>query len=173
MTPSIAIGVSSCLLGEKVRYDGGHKLDTYIRDILGASFRLVGVCPEKECGLPVPREKMRLEGDPASPRLVTIRTRIDLTGQMLAYCQTRVVELEGEDLCGFIFKNNSPSSGLAGVKIFNNGVVTGSGSGLFAAAVVRHFPHLPVVEAESLADPAIRAGFIEQVRNYHREKINQ
>jgi len=170
LTSPIAIGVSSCLLGELVRYDGGHKLDTYIRDILGVSFRLVGVCPEKECGLPVPREKMRLEGDPASPHLITIFSRIDLTEQMLAYCRAKVVELESEELCGFIFKKNSPSSGLAGVKIFNNSVATDTGSGLFAAAVVRHFPHLPVVEDESLAIPAVLADFIEQILSYHRLK---
>ena len=169
-TTPITIGVSSCLLGEQVRYDGGHKLDPYIRDTLGRFFRLVGVCPEVGCGLPVPREAMRLEGDPASPRLVTRLSRIDLTEQMLAYCSAKIVELEREDLCGFIFKKDSPSSGLSGVKIFNNGVTTNTASGLFASAVVGHFPGLPVVEDESLADPAARADFIEQVRNYHRWK---
>ena len=86
MTDSIKIGVSSCLLGELVRYDGGHKHDRYITDILGNYFSFVPVCPEVGCGLPIPREAMRLEGDPANPRLMTGRSRIDLTEQMLAFC---------------------------------------------------------------------------------------
>src|SRR5512147_2431146 len=95
-TPSpIKIGVSSCLLGEKVRYDGGHKHDRYITDVLGNFFTFVPVCPEVGCGMPVPREAMRLEGDPAAPRLVTGKTRQDKTGQMLEFCRTRVRELEG------------------------------------------------------------------------------
>jgi uncharacterized protein YbbK (DUF523 family) len=81
----IAVGVSSCLLGERVRYDGGHKLDRTITDCLGRIFRLVPVCPETGCGMPPPREAMRLEGDPAAPRLVTRQSRIDLTDQMLAW----------------------------------------------------------------------------------------
>src|SRR5512137_468608 len=102
MTDPITLGVSSCLLGQKVRYDGGHKHDRYITDILGRFFRCVPVCPEEEAGMPVPREAMRLEGDPASPRLVTINTRIDKTEQMLSFSRWKVVELEREDLCGFI-----------------------------------------------------------------------
>src|SRR5512133_3405772 len=99
MSNSINIGVSSCLLGEKVRYDGGHKHDRYITDTLGRFFRFVPVCPEVGFGLPVPREAMRLEGDPAAPRLVTSRTGIDLTDQMLDFCRRKVVELEQQDLC--------------------------------------------------------------------------
>lgn len=112
MGNSIKIGVSSCLLGEPVRYDGGHKHDHYITDILGNCFSLVPVCPEVGCGLPVPREAMRLEGDPEAPRLLTHQSRGDLTAPMLAFCAAKVKELEQEDLCGFIFKKNSPSCGL-------------------------------------------------------------
>ena len=119
MTKPIKLGVSSCLLGEHVRYDGGHKHDRYITDTLGCYFSFVPVCTEVGCGMPVPREAMRLEGDPASPRLVTSRTRIDKTEQMLAFCRTRVRELETEDLCGFIFKKGSPSSGLYRVKVYS------------------------------------------------------
>lgn len=104
MSNSIAVGVSSCLLGEQVRYDGGHKHDHYVTDTLGRFFRFVPVCPEVGCGLPVPREAMRLEGDPAAPRLVTSRTAIDLTERMLEYCKRTVQELDKEELCGFIFK---------------------------------------------------------------------
>lgn len=170
MTSQIRIGVSSCLLGEKVRYDGGHKHDRYLTDILGRFFRFVPVCPEVECGMPIPREAMRLEGDPAAPRLVTNRTRIDKTGQMLDFCRKKVVELEDEDLCGFIFKKGSPSSGLYRVKVYNQGVPAKSGSGLFAAAVVRHFPLLPVEEEGRLNDPHIRENFIERVFTLRRWK---
>jgi len=160
--------VSSCLLGEKVRYDGGHKLDHYVTDVLGRFFSFVPVCPEVECGMSVPREAMRLEGDPASPRLVTHQTRLDKTEQMLDFCRQKVTALEAEELCGFIFKKNSPSSGLFRVKVYGGGRPARSGSGLFAAAVVRHFPHLPVEEEGRLNDPAIRENFLERVFSYHR-----
>lgn len=170
MTDSITVGVSSCLLGEHVRYDGGHTHDRYITDTLGNYFRFMPVCPEVGCGLPVPREAMRLEGDPATPRLMTRNTRIDLTQQMLAFCSTKVRELENADLCGFIFKKNSPSSGMYRVKVYNSGMPTKSGSGLFAAAVARHFPLLPMEEEGRLNDPQLRENFIERVFSYRRWK---
>jgi uncharacterized protein YbgA (DUF1722 family)/uncharacterized protein YbbK (DUF523 family) len=170
MTRPIKLGVSSCLLGEHVRYDGGHKHDRYITDTLGRYFTFVPVCPEVGCGMPVPREAMRLEGDPASPRLVTGRSRVDRTEQMLAFCETRVRELEEEELCGFIFKKGSPSSGLYRVKVYSNGMAKRSGSGLFAAAVTRHFPLLPVEEEGRLNDPDIRENFIERVFSLRRWK---
>jgi uncharacterized protein YbgA (DUF1722 family)/uncharacterized protein YbbK (DUF523 family) len=170
MTTPIKLGVSSCLLGEHVRYDGGHKHDRYITDTLGLYFSFVPVCPEVGCGMPVPREAMRLEGDPASPRLVSNRSRIDKTEQMLAFCRTRVRELETEDLCGFIFKKGSPSSGLYRVKVYGNGMAARSGSGLFAAAMTSHFPLLPVEEEGRLNDPDIRENFIERVFSFRRWK---
>jgi uncharacterized protein YbgA (DUF1722 family)/uncharacterized protein YbbK (DUF523 family) len=170
MACPIAVGVSACLLGENVRYDGGHRHDLYITDILGRFFSFVPVCPEVECGMTVPREPMRLEGDPAAPWLMTIRSRIDKTGQMISFCRSRVKELEQEDLCGFIFKKNSPSSGLFRVKIHDNSNRTRPGSGLFAAEVVRHFPLLPVEEEGRLNDPVIRENFIERVFSYRRWK---
>jgi len=170
MTTQLKIGVSACLLGEKVRYDGGHKHDRYITDTLGRFFTFVPVCPEVECGMPVPREAMRLEGDPAAPRLMTRQSRIDKTGQMLEFCERKVRELEGEELCGFIFKKDSPSSGLFRVKVYNNGMAARSGSGLFAAAVARHFPLLPLEEEGRLNDPCIRENFIERVFCYRRWK---
>lgn len=168
MTAPITIGVSSCLLGENVRYDGGHKHDRYITDTLGRFFRFVSVCPEVGCGLPVPRETMRLEGDPDSPRLITGRSRQDLTDRMQDYCRAKVVELERENLCGFIFKKNSPSSGLYRVKVYHSGMPAKSGSGLFASALVRHFPLLPVEEEGRLNDPPIRENFLERVFCYSR-----
>ncbi len=163
MSSSIAVGVSSCLLGEQVRYDGGHKHDHYITDTLGLFFRFVPVCPEVGCGLPIPREAMRLEGDPTAPRLVTNRTGVDLTDRMDEYCRRRVRELEKEDLCGFIFKKGSPSSGLFRVKVYNKGIPVKSGRGLFAEAFVRHFPLVPVEEEGRLYDMNIRENFIERI----------
>ena len=163
MESRIKIGVSACLLGKKVRYDGGHKLDRYITDTLGRFFTFVPVCPEVGCGLPVPRAAMRLEGAPLHPRLVTIRDGVDLTEQMLAWCRKTVVELEREELCGFIFKKGSPSCEPFRVEVYNHGMPAGSGRGLFAAAVAGHFPHLPVEEEGRLSDPEVRGNFIERV----------
>jgi len=168
MNNPISIGVSACLLGEKVRYDGGHRHDHYLTDILGRYFRLVPVCPEVGSGMPIPREAMRLEGDPADPRLVTRQSRIDLTQQMRTFCLERVASLESEGVRGFIFKKNSPSSGLHRVKVYRDGNFTSNGRGLFAAEVVRRFPFLPVEEEDRLGDPAIRENFIERVFTYAR-----
>ncbi len=171
MTGEIKIGVSSCLLGEKVRYDGGHKIDRSITDILGRFCRYVPVCPEVGCGLPVPREAMRLEGDPAAPRLVKSRTRIDLTDRMLDYCRGKVTELEREELCGFIFKSRSPSCALFPVEVFSTGG-NGRSRGLFAAAVTEHFPFLPVEEEGRLNDPENREDFMARVFAYSRIQIS-
>jgi uncharacterized protein YbgA (DUF1722 family)/uncharacterized protein YbbK (DUF523 family) len=171
MSAAIKVGVSACLLGEPVRYDGGHKHDHYITATLGRYFSFVPVCPEVECGMPTPREAMRLEGDPAAPRLMTRLSRIDKTEQMLAFCENRLRELAQADLCGFIFKKDSPSSGLFRVKVYGSGgMATKSGSGLFAAAVAGHFPLLPLEEEGRLNDPAIRENFIERVFSYRRWK---
>ena len=170
MVSTPKIGVSSCLLGEKVRYDGDHKHDRYLTDVLGPLVSFVPVCPEVGAGLPVPREPMRLEGDRSAPRLVTTRTRIDLTDRMSAFCREKVVELEREDLCGFIFKKGSPSSGLHRVKVYNRGAAARSGRGLFAQAVTEHFPLLPVEEEGRLSDPALRENFLERVFAYRRWK---
>jgi uncharacterized protein YbbK (DUF523 family) len=119
MTERIRLGVSSCLLGADVRFDGGHKHDRFLTDTLGQYVEFVPVCPEVECGLGVPQESMRLVGNPQSPHLVTIRTPVDHTDRMLSLARKRVKELEKEDLCGFIFKNGSPSSGMERVKVRN------------------------------------------------------
>lgn len=170
MASTLKIGVSSCLLGEKVRYDGGHKHDRYLTDVLGPLVSFVPVCPEVGAGLPVPRETMRLEGDPGAPRLVTTRSRVDLTERMAAFCREQVESLEREELCGFIFKKDSPSSGLHRVKVYNRGVAARSGRGLFAQAVTDHFPHLPVEEEGRLSDPTLRENFLERIFAYRRWK---
>lgn len=171
MSAAIKVGVSACLLGEAVRYDGGHKHDHYITATLGRFFSFVPVCPEVESGMPTPREAMRLEGDPAAPLLMTRQSRSDKTGQMLAFCDRKLRELEREDLCGFIFKKGSPSSGLFRVKVYGTGGMPAkSGSGIFAAAVARHFPLLPLEEEGRLNDPGIRENFIERIFSYRRWK---
>ncbi len=160
----IRIGVSQCLLGEPVRYDGQHKRNHFITDMLARYFDFVGVCPEVECGLGVPRESMRLVGDPAQPRLVTTRSAIDHTERMQSWTMRRVVELESEDLNGYIFKSRSPSSGMENVKVYNEkGGIAGKAPGLFAKAFMAHFPTLPCEDEGRLNDPDIRENFIERV----------
>ena len=162
----VRIGVSSCLLGERVRYDGADKHDPLLVGMLGSFFAFVSVCPEVGCGMTTPREAMRLEGDPDRPRLVAIESRSDRTETMLAYCRSKVVELEAAELCGFVFKKNSPSCGLCGVMVHRDGIAVAGGSGLFAARVVAHFPELPVEEAESLNRPDLMEHFVARVFRY-------
>jgi len=167
----IKIGISTCLLGEKVRYDGGHKLDRYITDTLGNYFEWLPVCPEVEYGLPVPRESMHLIGDPASPRLVTVRTGIDHTEGMKKWAEDKLRQLEKEDLCGFIFKSRSPSSGIGGIKVYTlSGMPSNKGTGIFGGAFMRYFPLIPVIDDGRLHNPNLRENFIEQVLVYKRWK---
>jgi uncharacterized protein YbgA (DUF1722 family)/uncharacterized protein YbbK (DUF523 family) len=164
MEKPIRIGISTCLLGENVRFDGGHKHDRFLTDTLGQYVEYVPVCPEVECGLGIPREAMRLIGDPASPRLVTTHTSRDMTERMLAYAGARVAELEKEDLGGFVFKSGSPSSGMERVRVYNDkGMPSLKGVGLFAGAFMEHFPLLPVEEDGRLNDPLLRENFIERI----------
>jgi len=165
----ITLGISSCLLGNAVRYDGGHKLDHFLTDTLGRYVDWVPVCPEVECGLQVPREAMHLVGDPEDPRLVTLRTGIDLTARMKRWAKKKVSELEKKDLSGFVFKSRSPSSGMRGVKIYTEkGMPKATGSGIFAHAFMNAFPLLPVEDEGRLHDPALRENFIERVFVYRR-----
>jgi uncharacterized protein YbgA (DUF1722 family)/uncharacterized protein YbbK (DUF523 family) len=160
----IRLGISTCLLGENVRYDGGHKLDRFLTDTLGQYVEYVPVCPEVECGLSIPREAMRLAGNAESPRLVTVRTGQDMTERMLTWAKKRVKELEKKDLCGFIFKSGSPSSGMERVKVYNDrGMPEKKGTGMFARAFMEHFPLIPVEEEGRLHDPKLRENFIESI----------
>jgi uncharacterized protein YbgA (DUF1722 family)/uncharacterized protein YbbK (DUF523 family) len=160
----IKIGISSCLLGNAVRYDGGHKLDRFLRDTLGQYVDYVPVCPETECGMGIPRESMRLEGKTGAPRLVTHRTREDKTEMMLRWAKKRVAKLEAENLCGFIFKSDSPSSGMERVKVYDDkGMPAKTGIGIFARIFMEHFPLLPVEEEGRLHDTDLRENFIERI----------
>jgi len=169
MEDRIRMGVSRCLLGENVRYDGGHKLDRYVTETLARHFDIIGVCPEVEYGLPTPREALHLSGGPEEPRLVTTRTGIDHTDGMQRWAVQRVTELEGEGLAGFIFKSRSPSSGMQGVKVYGeSGIPARKGTGLFARAFMERFPLVPVEDEGRLNDLRIRENFLERVFVYHR-----
>jgi uncharacterized protein YbbK (DUF523 family) len=164
METTIALGVSACLLGENVRYNGGHSRDPFICDTLSEYVRFVPVCPEVECGFPIPRESLRLVGDPDSPRLVTTKTGVDHTGKMVGWCSRKVKALEQEDLCGFIFKKGSPSSGMERVRVYTEkGMPSNRGVGMFARAFMKHFPLLPVEEDGRLHDAKLRENFIEAI----------
>jgi uncharacterized protein YbgA (DUF1722 family)/uncharacterized protein YbbK (DUF523 family) len=165
----IRLGISTCLMGEPVRYDGGHKLDRFLTETLGQYVEYIPVCPEVECGLPVPRESMRLEGDPDSPRLVASRSKQDMTDRMVQWARKRVVELERIGLFGFIFKSDSPSSGMERVSVYNErGIPVKRGVGMFARAFMEHFPLLPVEEEGRLHDPSLRENFIERIFTLRR-----
>ncbi len=161
----IPIGVSACLLGDKVRFDGQHKHDPFLTGTLGPYFAYVPICPEVGCGLPVPREAMHLVGTPDAPRLVGVRSGTDFTAQMLAYCERTVDVLKDKNLHGFIFKARSPSSGLFRVKLYaeDGNASNQYTSGLFARAFTHAFPTLPCEEEGRLNDPSLRENFIERV----------
>lgn len=165
----ITLGISACLMGERVRYDGGHARDSYITDTLGKYFNWVPVCPEVEMGLPVPRESMRLVGDPAAPRLVGRVSGADHTDEMLTWAGRRLEELASLGLAGFIFKSRSPSSGIGGVKVYTSeGMPSRRGTGIFGGAFIRRFPSLPVIDDGRLRNPSLRENFIERVFVYGR-----
>ena len=164
MLSPIKIGISSCLLGNKVRYDGGHSHDRFLTQTLGMFTEYVPVCPEVECGMPIPREAVRLEGDPEHPKLITRKTGIDKTGQMQAWIKDKLGLLEKENLCGFIFKSKSPSSGLYRIKVYGEDhKMRENGVGLFARAFTKKFPRIPVEEDGRLNDPKLREQFIESI----------
>lgn len=165
----IKVGISACLLGDKVRWDAGHKKDRYITDILGAYFRFVPVCPEVEVGMGVPRESVRLVGDVSSPRMVGNKTGEDWTDRMHAYTTKRVKQLERYNFSGYILKKDSPSCGMERVRVYQkSGIPLKQGRGFFGGAVVDHFPDLPIEEEGRLNDPALRENFIVRVFAYSR-----
>jgi uncharacterized protein YbgA (DUF1722 family)/uncharacterized protein YbbK (DUF523 family) len=168
--PRIRLGISACLLGERVRFDGGHKRDAFLVETLGRFVEWVPVCPEVESGMGAPREPMRLVRQAGGElHLRVTGTGEDLTGMMNRYTRRRIEELAGDDLCGFVLKKNSPTCGLERVKAFGTtGKPAKPGRGLFASAIVSRFPLLPVEEEGRLDDPRLRENFVERVFAYQR-----
>jgi uncharacterized protein YbgA (DUF1722 family)/uncharacterized protein YbbK (DUF523 family) len=165
----IRIGISSCLLGNGVRFDGGHKRDTFLTDTFGPFVEWLPVCPEVECGLGTPRPSMRLVHVEGAVRLRTVKEGIDLTDRMSKYVERRVEDLGLEDLGGYVLKKDSPTCGLERVRIYHpSGAPDRAGRGLFASRLAQRFPHLPVEEEGRLADPRLRENFVERVFAYAR-----
>lgn len=165
----IRVGISSCLLGEEVRYDGGHQKDAYITGVLARHFTWVPVCPELEVGMGVPREPIRLVGDAAAPRLLGVTSGTDHTERMDAFARRRVEELRRRELSGYILKRGSPSCGLERVKLYaGDGPPARTGTGLFARALTDALPLLPVEEEGRLNDAKLRDNFITRVFAYRR-----
>jgi uncharacterized protein YbgA (DUF1722 family)/uncharacterized protein YbbK (DUF523 family) len=165
----VRIGISACLLGEHVRFDGGHKRDAFLTETFGQFVEWVPVCPEVECGLGTPREAMRLVRAEHGLRLLTVKTGRDLTASMERYSRSRVSALVREDLSGYVLKKDSPSCGLERVKIYDShGSPARRGRGVFAAALAAAFSHLPIEEEGRLADPRLRDNFVERVFAYSR-----
>ena len=165
----VRVGISACLLGEAVRYDGGHKRDGFLADTFGRFVEWVPVCPEVECGFGTPREPIRLIRAGRDIKMMTVNTEVDLTPQMKAFVQRRLPELEAERLSGYVLKKDSPSCGLERVKLYDRrGAAVRSGRGVFAAALAERFPSLPIEEEGRLSDPRLRENFVERVFAYWR-----
>jgi uncharacterized protein YbgA (DUF1722 family)/uncharacterized protein YbbK (DUF523 family) len=165
----IRIGISSCLLGDKVRFDGGHKRDAFVVETLGQYFHWVPVCPEMEIGLGTPRESLRLVGTAEAPRLIALRSQRDHTEAMLGFAADRLQGLADIGLHGYILKKDSPSCGMARVRVYDQGrAVQRHGQGLYARALMERFPLLPVEEEGRLHDMPLRENFIECVFAYYR-----
>jgi uncharacterized protein YbgA (DUF1722 family)/uncharacterized protein YbbK (DUF523 family) len=168
----IKIGVSSCLLGQEVRFDGGHKRDRYVLETLADHLTLVPVCPEVEVGMGTPRETVRLVGESAAPRMVGGKTGEDWTDRMNRWSAKRSKELAVEDLCGYVFKKNSPSCGVFRVKVYTDkgNLALPPGRGLFAAEFARQYPLVPIEDEGRLHDPGLRENFLERVFAFRRLK---
>jgi uncharacterized protein YbgA (DUF1722 family)/uncharacterized protein YbbK (DUF523 family) len=169
----IRIGISTCLLGEEVRFDGGHKRDRFLTDVLGPFVEWVPVCPEVELGLGIPREAVHLEsaGDDSGARMVGVKSGTDHTAAMARFVRSRVRALAGLDLCGYVLKKGSPSCGMERVRVFRGkGMPSRDGRGLFAAGLMERLPLLPVEEEGRLHDPPLRENWIERIFAYRRLK---
>lgn len=169
MSEAIRLGVSACLLGQAVRYDGSHKRDRFLTEVLGAFVEWVPVCPEVEAGLGLPRPPMRLVRDGGEVHLVEIRSGRDHTRALRRQAARRVRALRELELCGYVLKQGSPSCGARQVPLQGGGGrASRRGTGLFAEALMRALPCLPVEEEGRLEDPARRENFIERVFAYRR-----
>jgi uncharacterized protein YbgA (DUF1722 family)/uncharacterized protein YbbK (DUF523 family) len=167
----IRIGISACLIGRKVRYDGGHKRDAFLVDTFSAYVQWVTFCPEVELGLGTPRDPIRLVRPErgGEVRMVVPKTGRDLTGEMRTFAMRRAAQVRAEDLCGFVLKKDSPSCGMERVKVYDhNSSPSKTGVGFFAEALMERFPNLPVEEEGRLSDPRLRDNFVERVFAYRR-----
>jgi uncharacterized protein YbbK (DUF523 family) len=170
---AIRIGISACLLGQRVRYDGGHKRDDTLIGVLGPQVEWVPVCPEVEMGLGTPRPPMRLVQGETRLRMITTETGVDHTDALETWAQARLEELATANLCGYVLKKDSPSCGLEGVKVYDEtGRATPSGRGLFAQALMRRLPLLPVEDEGRLTDPDVRDEFLQRVLRYRELTIH-
>jgi uncharacterized protein YbgA (DUF1722 family)/uncharacterized protein YbbK (DUF523 family) len=168
VTP-VRVGVSACLLGQRVRYDGGHKRDAFLVEVFGRYVEWVPVCPEVEMGLGVPRDTLRLELQGDDVRLIMPKTGADYTERLRTFATQRLAALAQQRLCGYILKKDSPSCGMERVRLYpDNGVPRKAGQGLFAAALTQYFPHLPVEEEGRLNDPRLRENFVARVFAHQR-----
>ena len=163
----INVGISSCLLGNKVRYDGSHKLEISIRDILGKKFNLIAVCPEEEIGMGIPREKVDLYGSVKKPYMIGDETGIDWTAKMNRYSKQKLKCLKEIKLRGFILKKNSPSCGMEKVKLYNEkGKIQKKARGLFANCLIKNLPLMPVEEEGNLNNIKQMNNFVIRVFAY-------
>jgi uncharacterized protein YbbK (DUF523 family) len=160
---SVRVGISSCLLGERVRYDGGHKRDAFLTEELGRQVEFVPLCPEVEIGLGVPRPPLHLERRGDDVRMVVTDSGKDLTGRMRAWAEGAVERIAAADLDGYVLKAGSPSCGL----------VIPNGPGLFAAALIERLPLLPVEEEGRLRDPQLREHFVARVFAHARARAGR
>jgi len=166
----IRVGVSTCLLGQEVRWDAGHKRDRFLTDVLAPYFEWVPVCPEVEVGMGIPRRPVRLvRGEGGEPRMLEPTSGRDWTRAMQGYTKKRLRGLAALELCGYVLKSGSPSCGMERVKLYGaGGMPEKSGTGLFAAELLRRFPGLPVEEEGRLHDARLRENWIERVFAYRR-----
>lgn len=167
----IKIGVSSCLLGNKVRFDGGHKKDYFLTETLSQFVEFVPVCAEVEIGLPIPRETLRLQKIDGKIRLIFNKSKEEITEKMEKFSEKRVKIVEDENLSGFILKKDSPSCGMERVKVYSEkGIPEKNGKGIFAKVLIEKYPLLPIEEEGRLNDINLRENFIERVFAFHRLK---
>jgi uncharacterized protein YbgA (DUF1722 family)/uncharacterized protein YbbK (DUF523 family) len=165
----LRIGISSCLLGDEVRFDGGHKRNPFLADVLAPYVEWVRVCPEVDVGMGVPRETLRLISVDGDTRMMTTRTGVDYTDKMRAYAEKRTRALAEMDLRGYVLKKDSPSCGMERVKVFaGKGMPARNGTGTYAEVLMERLPTLPIEEEGRLTDPVLRENFIERIFAYDR-----
>lgn len=161
------MGVSACLLGVEVRHDGTHRRHRYLTEVLSNYFRYIPVCPEAEVGMGTPRPTVRLVAAEDGPRLVASRTGDDWTERMQSYATARADRIASLGLRGFVLKSRSPSCGMSRVKVYRPAGPETTGVGLFAEALMRRLPSLPVEEEGRLNDPRLRENFVMRVFVYN------